>query len=213
MNMPCMQHYGIKIPPVGKGGGVRPKQQLCQKIVPVPQRCYPLSSIFGRNSTWNRNLMKSFLAARVLFFLASLTFMLSGCVTTDYVGKSYAQTTEVDLFFSESDITRPHEIMGSIRAEGPDLMSFEDMEQELVKQAMLKGADAVLIVDMGKISVGSFTNSSGQGSGDPEYYLDDDLNLKKRGGSNEWSSSTYTTETIDKVLTAKLIKYTKTDDD
>ncbi len=157
--------------------------------------------------------MKSFFPIYVLLVLAGIVSMLSGCVTTDYVGKSYAQTTKVDLFFSESEITRPHEIMGSIRAEGPDLMSFEDMEQELVKQAMLKGADALLIGEMDKINVGSSTTSTGEGAGDPEYYLDDNMKLKKRGGSDKWSSSSYTTETIDKVLTAKLIKYTTTSDD
>ena len=142
-------------------------------------------------------------------FLVAIGCMsiVTGCVTTDYVGKTYAQTTQVDLYFSESDITRPHEIMGSVRSEAPDLLTFEQMEQELIKKAMEKGADAVLIENMGTITVGSSTNSFGKSTGDPEYYLDDDLQLKTRGGHDKWSSSSYTTAQRDKVLTGKLIKY------
>ncbi len=151
--------------------------------------------------------MNPLIATTLLATTIALTTSLTGCVTTDYVGKSYTQTTSVDLYFDESEITRPHEIMGSIRSEAPDLLTFEQMEQELIKKAMAKGADAVLIVNMDTVTVGSTTNSYGKDTGDPTYYLDDNMNLKTKGGHDNWSSSSYTTQQKDKVLTGKLIKY------
>lgn len=151
--------------------------------------------------------MKTFINSLLVLATLGLFGLTSGCVTTDYVGKTYAQTTRVNLYFSESEITRPHEIMGSVRSEAPDMLTFEQMEQELIKKAMEKGADAVLIESMERITVGSSTNSYGQSSGKPEYYLNDDLELKTRGGHDKWSSSSYTTAQRDKVLTGKLIKY------
>ena len=122
----------------------------------------------------------------------TLTALLPGCVTTDYVGKTYAQTTRVDLYFSESDITRAYEVMGTVRSSAPGELSFEDIQKELMKEAMAKGADAILIEDMTTIAVGSTTTTQGKGNGD---------------GNDRWSSTSNTTERKEKILAGKLIKY------
>ena len=136
-----------------------------------------------------------------------LTGLLLGCVSTDYVGKTYTSTQNVDVYFHMEEVDKPHEVMGRIRSEATEYMSFERIEQDLIKQAMKRGADAAVIEGMDTIEVGSTTTSSGHDSGDPHYYDTKDGKLGKRGGHEKWSSSSYTTEVRDHVLTGELLKY------
>lgn len=130
------------------------------------------------------------------------------CAVTDYVGKIYSPTDHVDIFFSKNEIKRPFEIMGKIRAEGGDmLMTFEQMEQNLVKEAMSRGADGIVIESMEIVTVGSTSGTYGQDIGEPKYYATEDGRLHREGGHEQWVSSTHTTQVWDKVLTAELIKY------
>ncbi len=98
--------------------------------------------------------------------------------------------------------------MGRIRAEiGDMLMTVEQMERNLVKEAMARGADGIVIEEMKTVSVGSTGGTSGHDTGSPKYFLGQDGALHREGGHENWSSATYTTEVRDKVLTAELIKY------
>lgn len=136
--------------------------------------------------------MKSKCFIIAIFAAITLSAILPGCVTTDYVGKTYAQTSHVDLYFSETDITRAYEVMGSVRSSAPGELSFEEIQEELMKEAMAKGADAILIEDMNTVTVGSTTSTQGKGNGD---------------NNDRWSSSSNTTERKEKILAGKLIKY------
>ncbi len=82
--------------------------------------------------------MKSTL--RIIFLIA--ISIAVGYTTTDYVGKTYSKTDSVEIYFNKDEIKCPHEVMGQIKAEAPEALKFEDMEQQLVKDAMEKGADA-----------------------------------------------------------------------
>ena len=149
------------------------------------------------------------MSLRTAFALSTVALtasLLAGCVSTDYIGKTYAPTAHVDVFFHEEEISPPHELMGRIRAEAPDLLTFEQMEQQLVKEAMEHGADAIVILGMDTVEVGSTTNTSGS-SAQPHYVATTDGKLKQVGGHERWSSTAYTTVQKDKVLTATLIKY------
>jgi hypothetical protein len=53
--------------------------------------------------------MKRFLAP------AALVFALAACAHVDYVGRSYAPTNKVDLFFDERDVRVDYEVMGQGR--------------------------------------------------------------------------------------------------
>ena len=54
-----------------------------------------------------------------------LTALMVSCTTTDYLGRTYPPTQHVDVFFSPQDVKRTYEVMGEIRAEGDDIVSYE----------------------------------------------------------------------------------------
>jgi hypothetical protein len=141
-------------------------------------------------------------------FIFLIAFSIAiGCTTTDYVGKTYSKTDHVEIYFNKEEIKRPYEVMGQIKAEAPEALKFEDMEQQLVKDAMEKGADAILIEELKTVEVGSVSSASGKTYGDPHYYLDKNMKLRKKGGSNHYSQLTTTTIVKDHVIEAKLLKY------
>jgi hypothetical protein len=142
-----------------------------------------------------------------LFILLISCAMVISCTTTDYVGKTYSKTDRVEIFFNSDEIKREYEVMGQIKAEAPEAVRFEDMEKKLVEDAMVRGADAILIGELKTVKVGSFTSTSGKTYGDPEYYIDDNMKLQKKGGSDHYSQISTTTIVKDHVIDAKLLKY------
>ena len=138
-----------------------------------------------------------------------MAVLLLGCATTEYLGKSYAPTSHVDIYFATADIHRPYEVMGEAKTEGSEYMSFENIEQQLVKDAMARGADAVLIEGMDTVTVGSTTSTYGASKEKPKYVVDKDGNLKNIGGSGHYSTIASTNELKDKVIRSKLLKYTQ----
>ena len=142
----------------------------------------------------------------LFIFLFSCAMVIS-CTTTDYVGKTYSKTDRVEIYFNTDEIKRPYEVMGQIKAEAPEAVRFEDMEKKLVEDAMARGADAILIGELKTVEVGSVSSASGKTYGDPHYYLDKNMKLKKKGGSDHYSQISTTTIVKDHVIDAKLLKY------
>jgi len=142
----------------------------------------------------------------LFIFLISCAMVIS-CTTTDYVGKTYSKTDRVEIYFNTDEIKRPYEVMGQIKAEAPEAVRFEDMEKKLVEDAMARGADAILIGELKTVEVGSVSSASGKTYGDPHYYLDKNMKLKKKGGSDHYSQISTTTIVKDHVIDAKLLKY------
>ena len=142
----------------------------------------------------------------LFIFLISCAMVIS-CTTTDYVGKKYSKTDRVEIFFNTDEIKREYEVMGQIKAEAPEAVRFEDMEKKLVEDAMARGADAILIGELKTVEVGSVSSASGKTYGDPHYYLDKNMKLKKKGGSDHYSQLSITTIVKDHVIDAKLLKY------
>ena len=142
----------------------------------------------------------------LFIFLISCAMVIS-CTTTDYVGKTYSKTDRVEIFFNTDEIKQEYEVMGQIKAEAPEAVRFEDMEKKLVEDAMARGADAILIGELKTVEVGSVSSASGKTYGDPHYYLDKNMKLKKKGGSDHYSQLSITTIVKDHVIDAKLLKY------
>ena len=142
-----------------------------------------------------------------LFILLISCAMVITCTTTDYVGKKYSKTDRVEIFFNTDEIKQEYEVMGQIKAEAPEAVRFEDMEKKLVEDAMARGADAILIGELKTVEVGSVSSASGKTYGDPHYYLDKNMKLKKKGGSDHYSQLSITTIVKDHVIDAKLLKY------
>ena len=128
---------------------------------------------------------------RHLFAIAILAavFILTGCVSAEYMGKTYQPTDHVDIFFSFDDIERDYEVMGEIRAEAAEFMSTEKIQNKLVEEAMAKGGDAIVIEHWDEVVVSSSASTHGEAD------------------ENKYKETTTSTVTKEKVVTAKLIKY------
>jgi hypothetical protein len=134
------------------------------------------------------------MAMHLQLILFAFFVLMAGCTTTDYLGKTYPPTQHVDVFFSPQDVKRAYEVMGEIRAEGDDIVSYESMQQKLVQEAMQKGADAILIEKLDMTETGYTT-------------VGDKTGEKRRRRAS--SSTTISTTTIekDRLITGKLLKY------
>ena len=119
-------------------------------------------------------------------------FALAGCVSTDYLGKSYAPTTHVDLYFDPADIKKEYEVMGELTAEA-ELGSAEEMQEKIMEEAMKKGADGVLLGGLDKVITGESTSS--------------DTTTKDQGRKTTSTTTVSTSYSEKKVIKARLIKY------
>ncbi len=82
--------------------------------------------------------------------LACVTCLASGCATIDYVGESYPPTSHVDLYFSESAVTKPYGVIGKVRASGDQFVTASELHRKMMLRAQQKGADAVIILDISR---------------------------------------------------------------
>lgn len=134
---------------------------------------------------------------------------LFGCASTEYVGETYAPTTNADIYMNASDVQRPYKVMGKAETEATEYMSFEAMQEQLKTEAMSKGADGIIITGMKTINVGSTSFTSGENTSEPEYYatVDGKLHVKDKANGS-YSEVSTSTQIRDHVLSADLIKYT-----
>ena len=144
-----------------------------------------------------------------LYSVIAIALLCAGCVNTDYAGKTYAPTTSVDVYYSTGDVKRSYEVMGIIKAEAMEGWDSNAMIAELQSQAMAKGADAILIEDVRTEVTGSTSTTSGKNAEKPQYVATQDGKIKKVGSkdSNDYSSTTTTVDTRQKVIEAELLKY------
>ncbi len=89
------------------------------------------------------------------FFAPILLVFLSGCASISYLGDTYPPTAHVDLFFSENDVEKEYRVIGRMEATADAdelLYSTDKFTQAILKKAAEKGADAVVILDFGKVT-------------------------------------------------------------
>lgn len=116
------------------------------------------------------------------------------CAHVDYVGKSYEPTTRVDLFFTEEEVTQPYELMGKVIATGGDGVSTEKMQDEIMKKAQKKGADAVVITGLDRYKSGEETNYA-------------ETTKEKKPGTTTTTGGSSTESKSEKEITALFLKY------
>jgi len=80
-----------------------------------------------------------------------------------YYGRSYEPTTDVEIYFRESDIKEQHEIMGKLVYEVTAKKRSEKVQRKLMNEAKRKGADVILFDDIELTNMG--TNSGGAAAG------------------------------------------------
>lgn len=73
-----------------------------------------------------------------------LLFMLCSCVTTKYIGKSYAPTNHVELYMVWEDVLGDYEVMGFADATPNTFSSIEAAQKKIEAMALKKGADAIV---------------------------------------------------------------------
>ena len=71
--------------------------------------------------------------------------LVFACTKIDYVGESYAPTSQVDMYFSEDEVTIEYRVMGRMVAHANDAVSAEKMQKKMMKKAREKGADGIII--------------------------------------------------------------------
>lgn len=136
-------------------------------------------------------------------FLCSvwLLALFSGCVSVDYVGKTYAPTSNVDVVFSADDVRRPYQTMGQVRAQ-VDVIPFTNQSQQLqdklIAEARARGADGIIIGQIEQRSTPGAAQTTGTAT------------TKKSGDKKKTTyTETTTTSTNDVVeLRGTLIHYT-----
>ena len=126
--------------------------------------------------------------------LCALALFVSGCATVDYVGETYVPTNRVDMYFDAKDIQRPYKVMGQMTLEEDEYVNAERMQADLKKEAMARGADAVLFTGLQKIATGVVTGWQ---------------DTSKDKGKNKYDSGTSTSRIEQKKqMTGSLLKYT-----
>jgi hypothetical protein len=138
------------------------------------------------------------IGVRALLVAASL----SGCATVDYVGNSYPPTAQVDVYMAASDVTRPYQVIGEVRAQVealPLTKPGQQLQDKIVAEAKARGANGVILGGVTSREVASTTQTSGQGTS------------KKKGSGKRnanWSETSQTN--VDEVteLRGQLIRYT-----
>ena len=126
--------------------------------------------------------------------LCALVLLISGCATVDYVGETYAPTSHVDMYFDAQNIQRPHKVIGQMTLEESEYTDSQEMQEKMKKEAMARGADALLFTGLRKIQTGAVT---------------DWQDTSKKKGKHKYDSGTSTTRIEKKKeMTGSLMKYT-----
>ena len=81
-----------------------------------------------------------------------------GCAHLDYVGESYAPTSNVDVYYSEANVPRPYSAIGEVIATGDMLVSTSKLQQRIREEAKKHGADAVVLTSLEQVQSGENTS-------------------------------------------------------
>ena len=83
-----------------------------------------------------------------LHWIAVLAIAIGGCVSVDYVGKSFPPTTQVDVYLSMTDVKRPYTTIGEVRADVaaiPLADSAQDLQAKMIAEARKRGANGIVL--------------------------------------------------------------------
>jgi hypothetical protein len=132
----------------------------------------------------------------------AVVFLSVGCVSVDYVGKTFPPTSHVDLYLSAADVKRPYQVIGTAHAEVealPFSSPGQQLQDKLLLEARSRGADGLILGPLGKHESFSTQQTTGRAT-----------SKKRSGGKKKTDYVTTTTTTPSEVteLTGTLIRYT-----
>lgn len=133
--------------------------------------------------------------------IALLAALAAGCVSIDYVGKSYPPTASVDLYMTPADVRRPYEVIGEARAQVealPFTSPAEQLQEKLLTEARSRGANGVILGPLTSRQVASTSTTTGQAT------------TKKKGDKKNTQYTDTTTTNVEEMneLRGTLIRYT-----
>ena len=99
----------------------------------------------------------------LVFLVLSIAFTACGNRII-YYGRQYPATQNVDIFFRESDVKEPNEIMGKVTLEMSARKSSDKIQRKLMKRAQSKGADAIIFDNISLTTTGSTTGAAAAGT-------------------------------------------------
>jgi hypothetical protein len=125
----------------------------------------------------------------------------SGCVSVDYVGKTYPPTASVDLYMSAADVPRPYEVIGESRAQIealPFTNPAQQLQAKVLAEAQSRGANGVILGSLSTRQTSATSTTVGQAQS------------KKKGNKKNTQYTDTTTTDVDEVteLRGTLIRYT-----
>ena len=95
-----------------------------------------------------------------------LFLLLCGCGNKIiYFGREYVETTQVDIYFRESDVKEPNEIMGKLTYEVSARKRSDKVQQKIIERVKRKGADAIIFDDISLTTTGAATGGGVAGKG------------------------------------------------
>lgn len=132
---------------------------------------------------------------------AALALVAAGCVSVDYVGKSYPPTAHVDVYLSPRDVKQKYTTIGQARAQVDDIPftnASQQLQEKLIAEAKSRGADGVILGGLDRRQVLGAAQTVGQAT------------TKKKGDGKK--KTTYTETTTQDVedlveLRGTLIRY------
>ena len=123
--------------------------------------------------------------------IAVLGLTIPSSCAPSYFGKSYTATQTVEVYYSDKDVKKEYEIMGS--TEIPQGFSSPDaMQQKAIELGKSRGADGV-IMKMVEETTGSSTSNFG--------------NVKNGNKNNTYTGGSVTNNMKVKKIQATFIKY------
>jgi hypothetical protein len=93
-------------------------------------------------------MQKRTLNVTVLFLL--IFILILNCAKVNYVGKTFPPTKNIDIYYSKKDIKKSYVIIGHAIGSGGFLVSDDEIFIELIREAMFKGADGIIIESINK---------------------------------------------------------------
>ncbi|MEW6267903.1 MAG: hypothetical protein AB1689_01230 [Thermodesulfobacteriota bacterium] len=136
-----------------------------------------------------------------LLVLLVCALACAGCVSVDYVGKSFPPTSNVDVYLAAADVGRPYQVIGNASAQVeaiPFTNPSQQLQEKLLAEARSRGADGIILGSVDSREVTSTQQTFGQ------------ADSKKKGSKKktQYTETTTTSTSEIKSLHATLIKYT-----
>lgn len=132
---------------------------------------------------------------KTLLLIPGLLILFAGCANNfKYFGNSYAPTQNAKIFFRESDIDKPYEIMGTLYATFDTNAKDEKVQRKIMEQIMRHGGDGAIFGEMFSKRTGAVATTGGGST---------KVGKKGRAGG----SVSRVKETQEDQLEIKVIKY------